>query len=123
MQTRETPIPENILFSNMCCTEHRLRRAVSFHLLLRLRAARRGVCLKMNSATTREVLQTMRIFLASEKPFHFLGLDTPVCFPTLNDISLICHEFADSRLWHYNCPLLAESSFGVNFVHHFWNEL
>jgi len=52
----------------------------SSDLFLRLRAARMGVCLKMNFAKIRSVLQVMTIFLISENSFHFLGLDAPMRF-------------------------------------------
>jgi hypothetical protein len=39
-----------------------------------------GVCLKMNFAKIRCVMQVMWIFLISENSFHFLGLGAPMRF-------------------------------------------
>ena len=65
----------------------------------------------MNFVRTHLVLQVMRIFLIPENSFHLLGLDTPRVSPILIDISLVCHEFADRRLWHYTCSLLSGEAF------------
>jgi hypothetical protein len=40
-------------------------------------------------------------------------------FSNLNGISLICHEFADSRLWHHTCHLFKGEAFQGEIFHPF----